>query len=349
MSQSNPLISIVIPLYNRVCLVGETLESIRAQTYPYWEVIVVDDGSDDGSFELVEVMARNDSRIKLMKRSRLPKGGSVCRNIGAEHATGEYLIFLDSDDLLAPFCLEQRLEYCLQFPDQDFLVFPMLIFKEQPYDTLRYWNTGTIESDLARFLRADGVWQTTCPIYHKDSFSRSGGFDEDLPFWQDYEFQTRLLIQNFKYIKFYDIKPDCFNRRHTQASISQEGLKAKKHLLIKQQVYLKLIKMLKLKRNINKEERKAIAAMFYSFAIKWVIQERNLSQGLEVWQSGYEQDVIRTFDFGVGSICLLLKYLQLKANKGNIFFSFAYKSLNGTFLRKYKYNQPSKIYKIKYL
>jgi len=341
------LVSIIIPLYNRATLIGETVHSVISQTYANWELIIIDDGSTDGSFELAQGYANKDSRIKVCKRDRLPKGAPACRNIGASISEGEYLIFLDSDDLLAPFCLEQRLNYYKQFQDRDFLVFPMLVFNEQPYDTLQYWNTYTKEGDLARFLRADGVWQTTCPIYHKDAFSRSGGFDEDLPFWQDYEFHTRLLIQNFKYDKFYNVKPDCFNRRHTQTSISQEGLKAKKHLLVKQQVYLKLIKMLKLKRSINKEERNAIAAMFYSFAIKWVVQERNLSQGLQVWQSGYEQDVIRTFDFSVGSTCLLLKYLQLKAKKGNTFFSFAYKSLNGTFLMKFKYSQPSKTYKVK--
>lgn len=340
-------VSIIIPFYNRIDLIKATLHSVQVQTYSHWEAIVVDDGSTDGSYESVQQIAQQDQRIKLLKRMREPKGGSSCRNIGAKESKGEFLIFLDSDDLLAPFCLEQRLKYFQQFPDQDFLIFPMLLFHAQPYDMLQLWNVATHEDDLARFLRADGVWQTSCPIYRKEAFLRSGGFDEALPFWQDYEFHTRLLIQNFQYLKLFDTKPDCFNRRHTQASISQEGLRAKEHLLLKEQVYIELINRLKANQKIDKEKERAVVAMFYSFAIKWVVGEQDISKALSIWQTGYEQDVIDTFHFSTGSFCLLLKYLQLKAKKGNTFFSFVYKGLNSTLLRKLKYPEPDKSYKEK--
>src|SRR5688500_10558850 len=101
--KDDPIVSVVIPVYNRVTLIQETLQSIIDQIYPYWEAIIVDDGSTDGSYDLVLKIAESDRRIKAFRRDREPKGAPVCRNIGVTKSAGQFLIFLDSDDLLAPF------------------------------------------------------------------------------------------------------------------------------------------------------------------------------------------------------------------------------------------------------
>ena len=188
-------VSVIIPLYNRAQWIAETIASVQAQTYPYWEAIVVDDGSTDNSYAVVEELTRQDSRIKLIRRRRNPKGASVCRNIGLQHATSDFVIFLDSDDLLAPFCLERRIAVLKQHPDLDFVVFNMLLFAEELHDTNVLWNVDSDEDDLVRFLRADGVWSITGPIHKKDAVLAVGGFDETLPFWQDFEFHIRLICQ----------------------------------------------------------------------------------------------------------------------------------------------------------
>ena len=95
-----PLVSIVIPLYNRAELIAETLQSVLMQFYQNWECIVVDDGSTDNSFQVIKSLFEKDNRIKVYERNREPKGASTCRNIGIEKSNGEYIIFLDSDDLL---------------------------------------------------------------------------------------------------------------------------------------------------------------------------------------------------------------------------------------------------------
>src|SRR5918993_3885046 len=97
--KENPSVSVIIPVYNRVNLVRETLQSVIDQTYADWEAIVVDDGSTDGSYELVIKFAELDHRIKSFRRDRQPKGAPVCRNIGVTKSVGQFLIFLDSDDL----------------------------------------------------------------------------------------------------------------------------------------------------------------------------------------------------------------------------------------------------------
>lgn len=96
-----PLFSVIIPTYNRVSYLRQTLESVWRQTFTDYEIIVVDDGSTD---ETVTWLSEVASKIKLITQEN--SGPGVARNIGAEHAQGEYLAFLDSDDLWFPWTLE---------------------------------------------------------------------------------------------------------------------------------------------------------------------------------------------------------------------------------------------------
>src|SRR5690606_24561667 len=105
--QEHPLVSIIIPTYNRAHLLGETLDSILAQTYTNWECIIVDDGSTDESQLVFEAYKNKDSRFQFLRRPKTkPKGANACRNLGLENATGDYSVFFDSDDLMAPDLLE---------------------------------------------------------------------------------------------------------------------------------------------------------------------------------------------------------------------------------------------------
>ena len=124
---SNPLISIITPSFNRSEIIHETAESVFNQTYPHWEWIIVDDGSTDNSWEILQGYASIDPRVRIYKRDRDPKGGAACRNIAVEKCSGDYLVFLDTDDILASFCLEQRVSAFMEDPTRDFILFPMLL------------------------------------------------------------------------------------------------------------------------------------------------------------------------------------------------------------------------------
>jgi glycosyltransferase involved in cell wall biosynthesis len=112
----NPLVSIIIPTYNRAHLIGETLDSVLAQTYTNWECIVVDDGSKDGTDEVIERYVAKDTRFKYYHRpaDRL-KGANACRNIGLENCTGSYVVFFDSDDLMTPDHLEVKVTGMIEY------------------------------------------------------------------------------------------------------------------------------------------------------------------------------------------------------------------------------------------
>ncbi|HNW74002.1 MAG TPA: glycosyltransferase family A protein [Bacteroidales bacterium] len=221
MDQEPPIISVIIPNYNRGDLLASTLDSLRLQDFGDWEAIVVDDGSTDNSRDIVNEWMLKDPRIRFAARDREPAGAPVCRNTGLHHAKGGFVIFLDSDDLLSPKALSQRISVIREHPDLDFWVFPMLMFRDDPHKAATLWNIDQGDSDLHRFLILDAPWQTTGPIWRKEAVQRIGGFTEGLACWQDVDFHLKALIAGLKGQKFYDLPPDAFYRQHETQSISQ--------------------------------------------------------------------------------------------------------------------------------
>lgn len=107
-NQSNrPLVSITIPIYNVELYLKECIASVQKQTYSNLEILCVNDGSSDSSKEIVETLQDMDSRIVLINQENA--GVSVARNVGMRHAKGEWILFLDADDVLATFAVENML------------------------------------------------------------------------------------------------------------------------------------------------------------------------------------------------------------------------------------------------
>ena len=104
------LVSIVTPVYNAERFIKETIDSVIAQTYKNWEMILVDDCSSDSSAEIIDEYVKSDSRIKYMKNAE-NSGAAVSRNAGIEAAEGQYIAFVDSDDVWESEKLEKQLEF----------------------------------------------------------------------------------------------------------------------------------------------------------------------------------------------------------------------------------------------
>lgn len=105
----SPLVSIIIPTYNRVADLPTAIHSALSQTYPHIEIIVVDDGSTDKTEKVVAEIARCDHRVKYFCYHP-NRGGNVARNIGLDMATGQYVTFLDSDDIYLPEKIEAQID-----------------------------------------------------------------------------------------------------------------------------------------------------------------------------------------------------------------------------------------------
>lgn len=210
------LVSIIIPNFNQEVFLKDTLDSVLQQSFQHWECLIIDDGSSDNSITIIECYCEKDSRFRFVKRTDFPnvrKGGSACRNIGIQLAKGEYIIFLDSDDILFKFCLETRLSYYKKNPDCDFLVFQMMRMNEEgpiPNSEL----TKRSENYLYDYLSYHIPWTITSPII-KTEFVKNHlvGFDEDFPRLQDPEFFTRaLLVKNVNFKVFEYLPADCLYR-----------------------------------------------------------------------------------------------------------------------------------------
>ena len=107
------LVSIIVPVYNVENYVGECIESIKNQTYSNIEVIVVNDGSEDRSIEIINDMIRDDSRFTIINQKN--QGLSVARNNGLKYAKGDYFFFVDSDDYIEKNCIEELLNLICKY------------------------------------------------------------------------------------------------------------------------------------------------------------------------------------------------------------------------------------------
>lgn len=206
------MVSIIIPHFNRSLLVKETIDSVKNQSYTDWEIIIVDDGSDENEWERVKTY--EDEKLKIFKRTDSVKGPSKCRNVGVSKSHGKYLIFLDSDDLLADFCLEQRVAEIENDAKTDIAVFLIENFEKVVGHTKNFFNINAKFDKLTGlFLQNKNPWQTMAPIWKKEFFIKIGGFDENLLFMEDPDLHIRAINFIGSQIKIcYDKPADCYYR-----------------------------------------------------------------------------------------------------------------------------------------
>ena len=199
---SAPLLSVVIPTWNRARLVCEAIDSARAQRPGAVEVIVVDDHSTDGTFELLT--ERYGSSIKLLRMPRR-SGPGAARNAGVRVATGELLAFLDSDDLWLPGKLDAELRMFERFPGADAVVTDSLAFEEGvAEDRSRFVHNGLLaatKGQIRTVAECRWMWTdsrngvATCSITVKRAALAALGttlFAEDIAWCEDWEFEMRV-------------------------------------------------------------------------------------------------------------------------------------------------------------
>ena len=115
-TEQYPLISVIIPVYNAEQFLERTVQTVQEQTYPNLEILLIDDGSTDGSLPLCRQIAQKDARIRVFHKEN--GGLSSARNCGVQHAAGEYVGFVDSDDLIYPDMYENLWNGCCRFAEK---------------------------------------------------------------------------------------------------------------------------------------------------------------------------------------------------------------------------------------
>jgi len=207
------MISIITPSFNRSYIIDETAQSVFAQTDSRWQWIIVDDGSTDDSWEKLKTYATKDSRVRIFRRGRQPKGACTCRNIGAEQAEGDHLIFLDTDDLLGPDAIKKRMAYLDSAPNSEIPYFPIVTFQDSPTKGFYWDDLDHPVSWLTGLFMTTPPCQGTSPFWRKSDFFAIGGWTEDLKVWQDIELHLRAYANGLRFEPVNrNGKPDIFLR-----------------------------------------------------------------------------------------------------------------------------------------
>lgn len=187
---NNIRFSIIVPLYNKENTILDTINSVLSQTYQDFELIIVDDGSTDSSVSIVQAI--KDIRIKIIKQ--INKGVSSARNTGYKKAKGEWILFLDADDLLCDNALAHYVQLISRH--DNYLVFVSNFWCKNIDVTIAH-SYGRRERIVKNTMKA--LWYKEFyarpgnTIIHRTVLDSIGGFDEGLSYNEDYEFSIRLL------------------------------------------------------------------------------------------------------------------------------------------------------------
>jgi len=223
----NKLVSIIIPCYNAEKTVLETIDSALNQTYPAVEIIVVDDGSVDNSLNIIKEKAVNLSNLQCYSKSN--EGLPATRNFGFEKSKGQYVVFLDSDDLLSPTFVSECMAV-MESDDELAMVCTQAQFFER--------ETGMVIHPAYSFsLLLMKNCLTATALINSKFFKDVGMYDENLKFAEDWEFWIRLFS---KYPKNYRIDKPLFHyrKRNTQDSMSDNNIKSSKNIENKATLYV---------------------------------------------------------------------------------------------------------------
>ncbi len=185
-----PTISIIIPVYNGKTTILETIASVQQQTFSDIEIIVINDGSTDSTLELLKSI--QDERLKIFSYEN--GGLPVARNRGISHATGEFIAFLDADDMWTPDKLELQLAALQQHPEAG-VAYSWTYFKydeeEYSYADESSFFEGDVYADL---LVRNFLHNGSNPLIRRQAIESVGFFDPTLKSCEDWEFYLRLAV-----------------------------------------------------------------------------------------------------------------------------------------------------------
>jgi glycosyltransferase involved in cell wall biosynthesis len=217
---TSPLVSIIVPSYNAAPWLAQTLESALAQTHPTREIIVVDDGSTDSSLELARGFETRGVRVFAEPN----RGASAARNLGLRHARGDFIQFLDADDLLAPDKISRQLERLSREPAGTVASAAWARFHADPVEarfvTEPAWRDFPTPIDFQLLHFNEGwmmppiAWLTPQAV-----IAKAGPWDERLSLNDDGEYFCRVLLASAGIAFCADAR--CFYRSGLPGSLSR--------------------------------------------------------------------------------------------------------------------------------
>jgi glycosyltransferase involved in cell wall biosynthesis len=188
-----PDVTIIIPAFNAEKYIAESVESVLAQSHPVVECIVVDDGSTDRTAEIVESFG---DRVRLVRQANAER--SAARNAGLALASGEYVGFLDADDLLLPGKVAEQVAFLEAHPEYDVVYSLVKYFRDGTND--RYTvRRPTPSGDILPQLIYTNFITMNSPLFRRGAVERVAGFDVTFSRYEDWDFLLRLALTGSRF------------------------------------------------------------------------------------------------------------------------------------------------------
>lgn len=231
-TEEKPLISVIVTSYNYEKYISVTLDSVVAQTYTNFEIIVVDDGSKDSSVDIIKAYSEKYPQIKLyMHEGRKNKGLPASMRLGIEKATGEYVAFCESDDLWTPNHLEEKIKIVNLYEDVSIISNAIKMFGDAEDIKARGWvcqhirkllKQGGTPVDL-RYNQSFNFIPTLSSVMIKRDLLLSLDYNTPVPAWIDFWLYRQILINHILYFVDEELtlwrQHHSFNSRENSAKI----------------------------------------------------------------------------------------------------------------------------------
>lgn len=229
-SADQPLVSVIMPAYRMGPFIGQALASVGAQTYPRWEVIVVDDQApEDGTAAIVADFAKAwpGHRVEFVRHAH-NQGVSAARNTGIEHAKGTYIAPLDPDDDWLPVHLERAMDLFARDPELVATSGPVIMFRTDPGRTYAHpmrfpiWKVKHFPHSLA----VHNFIQPSATVLRRDAVLEAGGFDTEpaLQHIEDYDLWIRLVRAGGRFA-FLETPTSRYRKHGAAASADPERMR----------------------------------------------------------------------------------------------------------------------------
>ena len=227
--KSQPLVTVITPLFNAQDFIGETIESVLDQTYQNWEMIIVDDCSSDNSRDIVKKYEAKESRIKLIELEKNFGGPARPRNVGLDISKGDYLAFLDADDVWLKNKLQVQINEML-VNNLDFTSTDSKFIDDNSIDTIInkhkiiiFFKKIKRKATLSDVIKGSFI-STSSAIVSKNFISK---FDENKDFIGVEDMYLWMKILNEKNVRYKYIRDKLIKYRVSSTSLSERGVNQK--------------------------------------------------------------------------------------------------------------------------
>ncbi len=231
----NPLVSVIIPTYNKKTYVVKAIDSVLNQTYKNIEIIVIDDGSTDGTDKMISGLSKKNSKF-IFLRNETNLGFVKTLNKAISRAKGKYIARLDDDDIwIDSQKLEKQINFLESHPDYVLIGSGIIVIKEKDDSEITRFLFPEEDEDIRRTLLIENLFAHSAVVFLKSAFEKVGGYDEEFGFFADKDLWLKLgKVGKMHNLPEYGV---CYLDKESFCEYNERNLKIRRNL--KQNLYLR--------------------------------------------------------------------------------------------------------------